>query len=270
MSTSVLSLSKNEAANTSNNDGASNSASKATTKSILMIRHGRSLGNDMMDQPGNRWGDPTFTDNGSLIDSPLSDVGIQQAKALSDDDDGIANIDQIELVVVSPLTRTLQTMQYAVLPQLPGHVPIIAQPLSTERVYTASDTGRPVAELLADFENVDKMANVNFDLLLPSSSNEKSEPWWYHVDQESAVPVEWRPNDAQQWYAVPGEPKDAFERRMVEFQEWLAARPEQRICLVGHWAVLRHLTDGYDFRNCEAKWVELNVAVAAASTVSNL
>jgi hypothetical protein len=38
-------------------------------KEILMIRHGRSLGNDLMSKPGNEWGAPTFRDDPSLIDA---------------------------------------------------------------------------------------------------------------------------------------------------------------------------------------------------------
>jgi broad specificity phosphatase PhoE len=211
----------------------------------------------MMGKPGNRWGDPNFTDDATLIDSPLSKLGIEQAKALAEEgNDAMQSLDGVELVVVSPLTRTLQTMQYAVLPNLPKHVPIVAQPLSTERVYTSSDTGRSVAEILATFKHASEMQTVNFDLLLSSSSEtpQENKPWWYHSDNKDQD--EWRPNDANQWYGVPGEPQNAFENRMLRFEKWLAERPEESICLVGHWAVLRHMTGGYDFRNCEAKWVE--------------
>ena len=52
-----------------------------------MIRHGRSLGNEMMDRPGNWWGDPHFKDDATLRDAPLSDRGIQQAIALGVADD---------------------------------------------------------------------------------------------------------------------------------------------------------------------------------------
>lgn len=213
------------------------------TKQLLLIRHGRSLGNDMMDKPGNRWGDPGFRDDGSLIDSPLSDLGIQQAKELSRN---LVETENIELIVVSPLTRTMQTMQHAVLPNLltkKHNVPIIAQPLSTERVYTASDTGRKLAELPAEFQNGD----INFDLVQEDSK------WWFHTDNPGP---EWRPHNGQQWYAVPGEPKSVFEKRIRQFERWLSERPEKYICLVGHWAVLRKLTNGYEFRNCEARWIE--------------
>ena len=208
-----------------------------------MIRHGRSLGNDLMDQPGNRWGDPEFRDDASLLDASLSEVGVRQAQELSSLAGGLQDMAKVELVVVSPLTRTLQTMQHAVLPQLPNDVPIIVHPLSTERVYTASDTGRRVSELRAEFDD----SRINFDLVAEDTN------WWFHTDNPSA---DWRPCDAQQWYAVPGEPQDVFEARLDKFEEWLATRPEKYICLVSHWAVLRHLTGGTNFGNCEAQWIK--------------
>jgi glucosyl-3-phosphoglycerate phosphatase len=208
---------------------------------ILLIRHGRSLGNDMMDEPGNQWGDPQFRDDENLIDSNLSSRGVQQAQALGQSLSQ-QDFDKLELIIVSPLTRALQTMTLAMLPRLPKHVPIIVHPLSTERVYTASDTGRPVAQLKSEFQD----SRINFDFI-PEDEN-----WWFHT--ETAGP-EWRPCDAQQWYAVPGEPEDVFEARLEKFEDWLSTRPEQNICLVSHWAVLRHLTGGSDFENCEAQWI---------------
>lgn len=203
-----------------------------------MIRHGRSLGNDMMDKPGNRWGDANFQDDATLIDSPLNDLGKNQAKSMSIED----QLKDAELVVVSPLTRTLETFQYGVLPKLPDGVPIIAQPLSAERVYTTSDTGRVAAELKTQFPSVD------FSLM------GEEDKWWFHTDNPGE---EWRPHKEGQFYGVPGEPKDVFEDRMVKYQQWLATRPESNIVMVSHWAILRYFT-GDQFENCEARIVQWN------------
>jgi hypothetical protein len=114
-------------------DGIDGETSAAQHINLLLIRHGRSLGNEMMDQPGNQWGDPYFRDDANLIDSPLSPRGIEQAVALGQSCSQ-EDLDRIQLVIVSPLTRALQTMQLAVLPRLPSHVPIIVHPWSAERV----------------------------------------------------------------------------------------------------------------------------------------
>ena len=50
-------------------------------------------------------------------------------------------------------------------------VKIVVQPLTTEQVYTASDTGRPVAELRKDYPHLD------FDTYFQISVDQKS--WWY-------------------------------------------------------------------------------------------
>jgi len=223
----------------------------AHTINLLLIRHGRSWGNEMMDQPGNQWGDPNFRDDENLIDAHLSSRGVEQAialgRSLSQRD-----LDRIELVVVSPLTRALQTMQLAILPRLPLHVPIIVHPWSAERVYTASDTGRPVSQLKLEFQD----SRINFDCCMPNDQKEdEDERWWFHTETSNPHVDEWRPCDAYQWYAVPGEPQDVFDTRLKQFEDWLSKRQEQNICLVSHWAVLRHLTGGYDFENCEAQWI---------------
>ena len=282
-------------ASTSTSTTTTASTSSNTHMNILMIRHGRSLGNEMMDRPGNRWGDPHFKDDATLRDAPLSDRGIQQAIALgvADTDASISKpttttssssssstttttsstipqhqIDKLQLVVVSPLTRALQTMQHALRHRLPAHIPILVHPLLTERVYTLSDTGRRVHELKADFGDDD--ARINFDLLL--LRDDCDEDWWFHHitnnnnhdnkdkdNDNNDVNMdykEWRPCDAHQWYATPGEPHHVFDARMQRLQDWLSQRPEQNICLVSHWAVLQHLTSGeHNFENCEARWV---------------
>jgi broad specificity phosphatase PhoE len=101
--------------------------------------------------------------------------------------------------------------------------------------------------------------------------HDDDEPWWYHTENNyndnsgqthtgGGVDVdvdvdEWRPCDAHQWYAVPGEPHSVLQARLDRFEDWLSrTRPEHTICLVSHWAVLRHFTQGYEFDNCEAQW----------------
>jgi len=241
-----------------------------TNMNLLMIRHGRSLGNDMMDQPGNRWGDPHFKDDATLRDAPLSERGIQQAVELGQSLPQ-HEIDKLELIVVSPLTRALQTMQHAILSKLPNHIPIVVHPLLTERVYTLSDTGRRVEELKADFTD----PRINFDLFVQEDCDDK---WWFHMDSDAGetttttgrINEEWRPCDAHQWYATPGEPHDVFEARLEKLQHWISLRSEQNICVVSHWAVLQHLTDGDTFENCEARWIPCENCEARWSTPRTL
>ena len=224
-------------------------------KRLICIRHARSEGNEFLSRPGNQWGDPTFCDNATLIDAKLTETGLKQVKEQLlpelEQDYYSQLLEQVDLVLISPLTRTLETFQYGVLPvlqELRGDAMplIIANPLCTERVYTASDTGRSADVLAKEFPFCDFSA-------LP-----KDQPWWYtHAkDPPGFTYHEWRPYGEGQWYAVPGEPPEVFDFRMEKLKAWIqSSRPEQTILLVAHWGVLRYLT-GCETRNCEVKVME--------------
>jgi glucosyl-3-phosphoglycerate phosphatase len=217
------------------------------TKQLLLIRHGISLANEWMDREGNRWGDATFADPPTLTDARLSHRGEQQARdmatRLQDHHDWLQ---RVELVIVSPLTRTLQTMELGVLPCLSPSVPILAHHDMSERVYTASDTGRPVSELMKEFPHVD------FGVV-------PSDHWWYHTSGKKVESLElveeWRPFGQGQTYSVPGEPIDVFQERIERFRIWVASRPEKTIVMVSHWAILKEWA-GIEFENCESRLVE--------------
>lgn len=272
-------------------------------KRIIFVRHGRTYMNEYLSQPGCRWGDAGFTDVGLsddlYRDSPLSPKGMEQAKdlcqriALSmnenssmvNDMDGksdeccnesIVNLKDVDLVVVSPLTRSLQTFEYGLMQhciimdenskggkQL--HVPVIATPLASERVYLISDLGLHVNELKNKFPYAD----------FTSEFDKFEEKWWFTVNSnsmsschnvnnkgenekypfnsmESSKYVEWRPNLEGQTYACYGEPDNQFNQRMIALYEWLDSRTECKICMISHWGVLEYLT-GMDFDNCQVK-----------------
>ncbi len=274
-------------------------------KRIIFVRHGRTYMNEYLSQPGCRWGDAGFIDIGLsdelYRDSPLSPKGMEQAKDLCqritlslmnensvnddmggnrdefyNDNDSIVNFKDVDLVVVSPLTRSLQTFEYG----LKKHciimdenskggkqLPVIATPLASERVYLISDLGLPVNELKIKFPYAD----------FTSEFDKFEEKWWFTVNSssisscdsvnnkddddeliypfnsmESSKYVEWRPNSEGQTYACYGEPDDQFNQRMIALYEWLDSRQERNVCMVSHWGVLEYLT-GMDFDNCQVK-----------------
>jgi len=241
----------------------------AKTTIIYGIRHGVSLSNEWMAREENTWGVPTYRDdNGNPRDSPLSPAGEQQAAALAKSlqADPPSWLDDIELVVVSPMTRCLQTFQLAVQPALKRDIPVLAHPLAAERVYTVSETGRPVSELQQDFGN-----NGVFDF----SHCHRHHPWWYDPSVETEfnrdIPwYEWRPHEQGQQYGAPGEPMKVFQRRMDALQDYLLhERPEQHILVTAHWGVLRHFT-GEEMDNCQVCRIELSASpVADAALVSS-
>ena len=248
------------------------------TTIIYGIRHARSMSNEWMSQEGNRWGDATFRDDLSFVDSPLSPMGYDQTQALQErllnnikkkkqqqrrrrhhsnhknshhdhhggdnnnnnnnnnnqvmmvkngEDDGSSNIhphddndentaqpsatdtlttdnghdhddddhdddcfcflSEIELVLISPLTRCLQTFEYGCRQALEmachdnvddvvvdhsclqSTPPIMAFPLATERVYTSAETGRPLSQLQTEFPNID------WSLFFENNNNNKED-----------------------------------------------------------------------------------------------
>lgn len=203
-------------------------------KEIYCVRHGKSKSNEWMEK--NEWGGPGYNDyHGNLRDSPLSEVGISQAKALTE------QLDTVELVIVSPLTRCLETLYHSSL--VKDTTTVLVLPQITERVYSLSETGRPKSDLMQEF---------------PSSWDWSAVPedsWWYTGSEQSE---EWRPHGDNQIYAVPGEPMHRFAERMEGFRHWLRTRPEQCILLVSHWGVIRHLSGGVEVSNCHVERIYLS------------
>jgi len=202
-------------------------------------------------------------------------------------EEGRSMIQDIELVAVSPLKRTLQTTEIGVLPHLSRSssrtstvsgdhssgtsrvVPIVALPLASERVYLISDHGSSTSSLAKEFPFAD----------FSREFHQFEDEWWFTVRDHSTSNskevqcqereihsfnsmhqedyVEWRPNADGQAYTCFGEPDDAFYQRMISLYNWLEAREESVICLVCHWGVLDWLL-GADFKNCEVQDVSFH------------
>lgn len=166
-------------------------------KTVHLIRHAQSTFN--VASAAAPFADPM------LFDAPLSPHGHDQVAVLRDQVAGLA----IELVVVSPLTRAVQTALGA----FGGRAPILVEPLLRERVEMSCDIGRSPAALAAAFPE------LAFDHL--------DDPWWY-IDPARPGAIVW-------------EPDAVFEPRVAALRTWLAGRPEQCIAMVGHGTFLRRL-----------------------------
>jgi broad specificity phosphatase PhoE len=228
-----------------------------------------------MERPNNRWGDATFRDDETMTDAGLlSDERRAQNELKQLQQDILSVVQQRYpqrrnnnnnskpiLVLTSPLTRCLQTCEAvrSCLVQECLDCKIRAEPLLTERVYTASDTGRLRPELRNDFPHVE----------FPSPLLEQ--PWWWYQrddDDDENSYEEWRPHGDGQYYAVKGEPCAAFEERMQKLRDYLDAIDEEFFIVVTHWGVLRHLLsvgtttmeEAGEFRNGEARLVEWTTA----------
>lgn len=151
----------------------------------------------------------------SLRDAPLSAEGHRQVAAAAAE---AATLD-VDLVLVSPLTRAVQTAL-----GLFGTTgtPIEASPLHAERLFSICDVGRTPAELAAEFPG------VGFSHL--------DDVWWH--------------NDPSAVDAIVYESEDAFRTRVERFKQELAARPEARVAVVGHGLFFQEIC-GRHLDNCE-------------------
>lgn len=149
-----------------------------------------------------------------LIDAPLSPRGetqVAEARAR-------AQALKVEVVVCTPLTRALQTAR-----GLFGEAhPLVIETLHRERVVASCDIGRSPRLLAADFPG------LCFDHL--------GDPWWHAEDVDDS--------------GIPQEPLEVVHGRIAQFRDWLRARPEERIAVVGHSAFFFHMTS-HRFANCE-------------------
>jgi broad specificity phosphatase PhoE len=224
-------------------------------KKVTFVRHGCTYMNEYLSgkDGGKRFGSHDFTDTFTTIeqqrkyhDTPLSPLGHEQALQLGSYTIPPTFIHHCDLVVVSPLTRALQTFDIAIKPYLSHDptIPIIALPEAAERLYLISDIGRPISELQKEFPYVDFKSGFKYQY-----SN--SEPWWYQPGNDDTY-EEWRPNGQQQKYACAAEPYDVFNVRMSQFYWWLQNRSETDIVVVCHHGVIDWMIDT-SFANCQYK-----------------
>ena len=172
------------------------------TKSLYCIRHGLSLHNILY----NRHGSKTFYDK-DYVDTMLLPEGRQQAQTLGKTWNEINNI---ELVIVSPLKRTLET---AVNIFETIDVPIIALEMCREfpmGLHTCNKrSNKEELELL--------YPQVNFDNILSQKDN-----LWDDKQEESI---------------------DSLNSRIALFTEYIKNRSETKIAFVNHAAFIGQMKD---------------------------
>ena len=169
------------------------------SRKVLLLRHGEGVHNVAP------WGE-------GGLDPHLTEKGRMQAAALQGDQ----QLATVELLIVSPLSRAIQTAVLAF-----GETPkcrVILSPLHSERWDNECDEGRPKSELLKEFPFLERWSG--FDDL------------------------------AEHWTPTGDTDRDWVRRRVPAFLEFVRAQPEQRICVVGHGAFFASLL-GRHLRNCE-------------------
>ena len=158
-------------------------------------------------------------------DAPLSELGVEQVQRARAT---VAAL-PVELVIISPLTRALQTA-IGLFADHPHAPPMLVAHLARERCENSCDVGRSPSEIAAAFPSLDvaHLADV-----------------WCHAEGE--------PDER----GICVEPIEHVEARVAAFREFLLARPERHIAVVGHDTFFFHLT-GRHLANCEATALTLS------------
>lgn len=188
-------------------------------RSVLLVRHGESTFNAAYRDTGL---DPLH------LDARLTGRGLEQVTQARQDLCGTP----VDLVVVSPLTRALQTA-LGIFADHPSTPTILVEALHREHGYSSCDVGRTPALLEAEFPA------LRFDHL--------PETWW---EDEGHCP---EPDER----GIKVEPIEACQARVEAFRGWLERRPEGAIAVVGHGTFFYHLTGGRWLANCEVVELEL-------------
>lgn len=194
-------------------------------KKIVFIRHAEGFHNKDARELPNFFSD-SLSQSMDYWDARLTPTGHEQCAKLQANWPEQAGA--MELVAISPLTRTLQTASL-VFPANATRPPAVATSLARERVSIHTCDGRrPRSELVAEFGDWVDFAEV---------TSEEDEMW-----PVKEVEVEFPTPDGK------GTVKhsDACAARATELLRWLHARPESSIAVVSHWVFLLHMFRPFD------------------------
>jgi len=195
-------------------------AENPNDKIVTFIRHGQSEGNKCADQVGSAKG---------CFNPYITPKGVAQARARGEQLKGI----KFDLVVVSPMRRTLDTFYESIGSTLPADVPVVGHPLAREQFSDSDDVGDPPAQI--------KILNPRVDWsLFPNSP----EVWWYPGPQYTAEDIpklsardQRSANIEDTWE----EPWGDLMKRAADFEQFLASRPEKHICVFSHGGFIEAL-----------------------------
>ncbi|KAF5586132.1 histidine phosphatase superfamily clade-1 [Fusarium subglutinans] len=184
-------------------------------KVIHLVRHGQAVHN-------------LGEANNVLPDTDLTPLGQEQAGSLISKHPELANVD---LIVSSPLRRTLQTTLLAFPAQLERGLHIVALPEVQEVSDMNCDTGSDLSVIKAEFQQ----QPVDFSVV---------EPGWEVKEGK--------------WAPAIG----SILERARAARQWLSERPESEIVVVTHGCFLHFFTDdwvnsvnpdGTDWANAEVR-----------------
>mmetsp|Transcript_39350 Transcript_39350/g.93078 ORF Transcript_39350/g.93078 Transcript_39350/m.93078 type:complete len:250 (-) Transcript_39350:179-928(-) len=197
-------------------------------KTVCFIRHGQAMHNIPYEQ-GKR--DEAI----KILDPHLTDLGREQAKSMQENPlllEALGGDDcsGVELVVVSPLSRTIQTALLGLEKWLAAKEgrKLMLMPDLQETGEVACDTGSPVETIKESFKAQAHL--LDFSCMRDG------------------------------WELKEGPNKDtaeAIKARLARFTSWLASRPERSVVVVAHHNLFLGLLK-VSFRNCEVRTLAFN------------
>ena len=206
-------------------------------KTIYFVRHAEGYHNKGERELPN-WKSDNLGLDPKYRDARLTPAGIAQSEALNKDLRKRA-VPPPELVVVSTLSRTIQTAQTG-FKGLPGWpTTFVSTELCRERISVHEcDHRRTLTDLKQDFPFID------FSLV---------------KDEDDALWTTRKENEPSEMAAT------LCYERADEFLTWLKARPERSIAVVAHWVFLKHVFTAHaadpalsaNFRNAELRTAAL-------------
>ncbi len=165
-----------------------------------------------------------------MHDPSLTPFGEEQCRQLAQ---RFPYHDNVELLVTSPIRRTIYTTLIGFKPEIKRGIKIIALPEAQEVSDLPCDTGSDAEVLKKEMEG----KPVDLSLIYKGWNNNRGK---------------WA-TDA-----------DAIEARAKEARQWLKARPEKEIVLVTHGGFLHFFTEDWaDTSKFQGKWPFFVTAVRA-------
>ncbi|WZZ19285.1 hypothetical protein YC2023_112374 [Brassica napus] len=190
-------------------------------KIIHLLRHGQALHNVEAEKDRNALLSP------HLFDAPLTEHGHQQVENLHERLVSSGVLKRVELVVTSPLLRTMQTA-----------VGVFG---NEDRQQNMTSTPSILAlEVARDRNGVrppDMRRNVSeYQTIFPTIDFSQAKIC-FHIESE----------EDNLWRSDVRESEEEIFARGLEFMKWLWKRPEKEVAVVSHGIVLQHML--YVFAN---------------------
>ena len=162
-----------------------------------------------------------------IYDAPLSETGLSQANKLQSTVAEFA--ESVELIVCSPLSRAIHTMQLA-FPNI--KCPVIITPLARERGDKTCDIGIPLSEI--------RQKNPQYDYF-----HFENEYWW-NCDPNSP-------------FEFLKESKESLVQRQKELVDFLKTRQEKVVVIISHGQFIKTLVGKkMQIKNCGIKKIRLD------------